>query len=299
MKEELIIKNLIKDYTIETTPKVYLNKGLLKEYLKKNTWVYITYLPDEDPKNIIETAKKIKDEGFDPVPHLPVRTLKNFTELEKYIGKLADNAGVDKILVIGGSGIQKGSLGSSIEVLKSGLIDKYKFKKIGLAGHPEGNPDISKEELDRAIKEKNEHLNNTDAILYLVTQFFFEASSFIEWEKHINGLGNNLEIHAGLPGPANLKTLISFAKSCGVKNSLKFLTKQALNISKLASTNAPDKLIYDLAIYKNSNINSKLVKFHFYPFGGLKRTSSWANALINNDIYIDSKGRITIDDFQF
>ena len=299
MKEELIIKNLLKNYTIETTPKVYLNKGSLKEYINKNNWVYITYLPDEDPKKIIETAKKIKDEGLDPVPHLPVRTLENFAELENYIGKLADNAGVDKILVIGGSGKQKGSLQSSIEVLKSGLIDKYKFKKIGLAGHPEGSPDISEEDLDKAIKEKNEHLNNTEAMLYLVTQFFFEASSFIKWEQHINGLGNNLEIHAGLPGPANLKTLIGFAKSCGVKNSLKFLTKQALNISKLASTNAPDKLIHDLAIYKNSDMNSKLVKFHFYPFGGLKRTSSWANALINNDIYIDPQGGIKIDDFQF
>ena len=102
MKEELIIKNLLKNYTIETTPKVYLNKGSLKEYINKNNWVYITYLPDEDPKKIIETAKKIKDEGLDPVPHLPVRTLENFAELENYIGKLADNAGVDKILVIGG-----------------------------------------------------------------------------------------------------------------------------------------------------------------------------------------------------
>ena len=35
---------------------------------------------------------------------MPVRTLENFAELENYIGKLADNAGVDKILVIGGSG---------------------------------------------------------------------------------------------------------------------------------------------------------------------------------------------------
>ena len=53
MKEELIIKNLLKNYTIETTPKVYLNKGSLKEYINKNNWVYITYLPDEDPKKII------------------------------------------------------------------------------------------------------------------------------------------------------------------------------------------------------------------------------------------------------
>ena len=110
-------------------------------------------------------------------------------------------------------------------------------------------------------------------------------------------MGNQLEIHAGLPGPANLKTLISFAKSCGIGNSLKFLSKQALNITKLALTRAPDKIINDLVIYKTSNSESKLKKIHFYPFGGLKRTSDWANALINNDISINTNGEIRINDF--
>ena len=46
------IKNLIKNYTIETTPKVYQQIEDLKVLLTPNTSVYITYLPDEDPKNI-------------------------------------------------------------------------------------------------------------------------------------------------------------------------------------------------------------------------------------------------------
>ena len=102
-----------------------------------------------------------------------------------------------------------------------------------------------------------------------------------------------------MPGPANLKTLISFAKSCGIGNSINFLSKQALNISKIASTNAPDKLIHDLAKYKDSNSNTLLKRIHFYPFGGMKRTSTWANALQNNDILVDKKGSIKINDFKF
>ena len=112
-------------------------------------------------------------------------------------------------------------------------------------------------------------------------------------------MGNQLEIHAGIPGHANIKTLITFAKSCGIGNSLKFLSKQALNISKIASTNAPDKLINDLANYKKLNSDSKLIKVHFYPFGGMKRTSSWVNALIKNEISIKDNGSIKINDFRF
>ena len=55
------IKNLVNNYTIETTPKVYQKIGSLKNLLLPSTCVYITYLPNEDKKNIINAAKKIKD----------------------------------------------------------------------------------------------------------------------------------------------------------------------------------------------------------------------------------------------
>ena len=139
-----------------------------------NTWIYITYLPNETQKNIFNTAKKIKDEGFNPIPHLPARTIKNFNELENYIGNLSEIAGVDKILIIGGTGSQKGNISSSIEILKTGLIDKFNYAQIGLAGHPDGNPDINEQDLDKAIIDKNNFAKKTDAKLYLVTQFFLK-----------------------------------------------------------------------------------------------------------------------------
>ena len=167
------IKNLISNYTIETTPNVYSKIGVLSNLLLPKTHVYITYLPDEDINNIYITAKKIKEEGLIPIPHLPARTIENYKSLEKYMGNLAEEYGVKNILIIGGSGNQKGNISSSVEILKTGLIDKFKFTNVGLAGHPDGNPDITKIELDKAIIEKNKIAENTNAKLYIVTQFFF------------------------------------------------------------------------------------------------------------------------------
>ncbi len=291
------LKKLVNNYTIETTPKNFEKISDLNNLLPKNTSVYITYLPNENYKNIIKTAKKIKDQGFEPIPHLPARTIENFSEVEKYLGMLSEVSGAKKILIIGGSGSQNGNISSSMEVLQTGLIDKFHFKEIGLAGHPEGSPDINNKELDKAIIDKNKFATNTQAKLYFVTQFFFEASSFIEWEKHLEELGNKIDIHAGLPGPANILTLINFAKSCGIKNSINFLSKQALKISKLASTKAPGKLIYELSKYKHSKTNSKLTKLHFYPFGGIKKTSRWIKALVDNEIRINKDNDIEITNF--
>ena len=285
-----IVKKFLNSYTIETTPNVYEKYGNFSEFLDKKHSVYITFLPDEKSENVVETAKKLKLEGYDVIPHLPARTVKNNKVLEKYIGELAEEAGCSKILIIGGGGNQAGEISSTMDVLKTDLLSKFNFKSVGVAGHPEGSPDISKDALDLAIIEKNKFSLNVDFKMYLATQFFFEAKSLIEWEKHLNTINNKLDIHAGIPGPASIKTLINYARSCGIGNSLRFLTKQAFNLTKLATLNTPDKLIYDLANYVETNKSTNLKNIHFYAFGGMKKTSEWLNHLNDSELeYNDNK----------
>ena len=279
-----IFKKFLNSYTIETTPNVYEKYGNFSEFLDKKHSVYITFLPDEKSENVVETAKKLKLEGYDVIPHLPARTVKNNKVLEKYIGELADEAGCSKILIIGGGGNQAGEISSTMDVLKTDLLSKFNFKSVGVAGHPEGSPDISKNALDLAIIEKNKFSLNVDFKMYLATQFFFEAKSLIEWEKHLNTINNKLDIHAGIPGPASIKTLINYARSCGIGNSLRFLTKQAFNLTKLATLNTPDKLIYDLANYVENDKSTNLKNIHFYAFGGMKKTSEWLNQLNESEL---------------
>jgi methylenetetrahydrofolate reductase (NADPH) len=295
-QKELNIKKLLKNYSIETTPNVYERYGEFSDLVSIDNAVYITYLPDETSSRVINTAKKLTNEGFDVIPHLPARTMRNIAEIESYIGSLSEEAGCNKILVIGGGSNQKGNITSSLDILKTDLLSKYQFKEVGLAGHPDGNSDISKEELDKAIIEKNEFVNNTDYKAYLVTQFFFEASSLQNWEQKLDSLNNKLEIHAGIPGPATLKTLLAYATSCGLGNSIKFLSKQAMNITKIATTRTPDRIIADLADYKIKSPCSKLVKLHFYPFGGINKTCKWLNHVINSNLDINNKNEFKIID---
>ena len=278
------VLNLLSSCSIETTPNVYAKYGNFSDLIAKNSNIYVTYLPDEDMGKVIETAKKLTLEGYNVIPHLPARTIANKTDLERYIKNLSEDCGCSKILVIGGGGNQKGNISSSIEVLETDFLSKYNFKEVGLAGHPEGNPDVKQSDLDDAIIQKNNFSKKADFKMYLATQFFFEAKSLKDWELHLKSLNNNLEIHAGIPGPATLKTLLSYARSCGIGNSIRFLSKQALNITKLASKRSPDKLIYDLASYQLENPDTKFKKIHFYAFGGIKKTSDWIKSTNKTDL---------------
>ena len=42
------------------------------------------------------------------------------------------------------------------------FLSKYNFIEVGLAGHPEGHPEVSKEKLDEAIIKKNKFAKNVD-----------------------------------------------------------------------------------------------------------------------------------------
>ena len=289
-----IVKKFLNSYSIETTPNVYARYGGFSEFLSKDHDVYITYLPDENSNNVVNTAKKLREEGYEVIPHLPARTIVNVNELEKYLGDLANVSGCTKILIIGGGGNQAGNISSTMDVLQSDFLSKFNFKFVGVAGHPEGSPDISNDNLDLAIKEKNNFSKNVDFQMYIATQFFFEAKSLVDWEKHLNSLGNSLPIHAGIPGPASIKTLINYARSCGIGNSLRFISKQAFNLTKLATLSTPDKLIYDLANYINTNQSTKLENIHFYAFGGMKKTADWLNQLDNSKLTYNNKNQFEL-----
>lgn len=289
-----IVKKFLNSYSIETTPNVYAKYGGFSEFLSKDHDVYITYLPDENSNNVVNTAKKLREEGYEVIPHLPARTIVDVNELEKYLGNLANVSGCTKILIIGGGGNQAGNISSTMDVLQSDFLSKFNFKFVGVAGHPEGSPDISNDNLDLAIKEKNNFSKNVDFQMYIATQFFFEAKSLVDWEKHLNSLGNSLPIHAGIPGPASIKTLINYARSCGIGNSLRFISKQAFNLTKLATLSTPDKLIYDLANYINTNQSTKLENIHFYAFGGMKKTADWLNQLNSSKLTYNDKNQFEL-----
>ena len=66
-----------------------------------------------------------------------------------------------------------------------------------------------------------------------------EADPVIAWDKRIQAEGNRLPVYIGLPGLATLKALIGHARACGIGPSMRFLTRQARNVTKLLAVSAP------------------------------------------------------------
>ena len=214
--------------------------------------VYITMLPGGDFKETAQQAINLVKKGFNPVPHFPARSMANEAQLKEYITMCKDG-GVKQALVIGGGREPMGKFDSSFQLLETGYFEKM---KIGIAGHPEGSPDISDEVLNKAMIDKKPYAD------YIVTQWLMQPEPIIDFISK-----QTIPVHVGITGPMKISSLIKFANIVGAKNSINFIKSNFSRAIDLLKPKDPNDLV--------DKIKEHTKYFHIYTFGGLKETNNW------------------------
>lgn len=269
--------------TIEVTGKQIDKFPLLKDNLPAGTTVFIALIEAQDLEPQIAAASELRKLGFDPVPHVPARFVRDEADLTARMGAFADRAGVKTVLALGGGAPEPiGKFDSALQLMNTGAFQKAGITRIGIAGHPEGNPDITRKHgeaaLMQALKDKNDWLKANNMEGFIATQFLFEAGPLALWASHLRDNGINLPINVGVPGPATIKTLVKYAAMCGVGNSARFIRKQALNITKLLSVSEPTEFVDQLARLHFDKPDLNIATPHLYPFGGFDKLFGWLKA---------------------
>ena len=284
------IQDLVKSFSIETTVREAARIEKYGDFVRAGTEFYIAHVPGTSPDETVALAKRLRQEGMEPVPHIVARRIPSAVALDDVLGRLVGEAGVNRVLVVAGD-IDKaeGELSSALQILESGLLDKHGLRNIRVAGHPEGHRAVADDVLKQALATKNEYANRTGAQVTVVTQFTFAAEPFIAWEHAMREV-TRLPYAAGLPGLATIKTLLKYAIDCGVGPSLSAVSKHAANLTKLLAVQTPDEVVVGLAQHKSRNPHSLLKGVHFFPFGGLKRTAEWVNKIIDGQFEISDDG---------
>jgi len=214
--------------------------------------VYITMLPGDDYKKVANKALELSKSGFNPVPHFPARSIKNIEVLKDYVNRSKDG-GVKQALVIGGSVQPIGDFHCSLQLLETGLFEGF---KIGIAGHPDGSPDISDLDLEKAMTDKKPYAD------YIITQWLMESEPIIEFVSK-----QTIPVHVGITGPMNIINLLKFANIVGAKNSINFIKTNLSKALDLLKPKDPNDIIEKVKKVTNN--------FHIFTFGGLKQTNKW------------------------
>ena len=210
------------NFSIEIGPKTNLDT------LPALNDVYITMLPGGDFKETAQQAVNLVKKGFNPVPHFPARSMVNEAQLKEYVTMCKDG-GVKQALVIGGGREPMGKFDSSFQLLETGYFEKM---KIGIAGHPEGSPDISDEVLEKAMIDKKPYAD------YIVTQWLMQSEPIIDFISK-----QSVPVHVGITGPMKISSLIKFANIVGAKNSINFIKSNFSRAIDLLKPKDPNDLV--------------------------------------------------------
>jgi methylenetetrahydrofolate reductase (NADPH) len=274
------VGSYLRKASIEITGKQIDKIPLLRQGFAEGSTVFVALIDAVDVDVQVAAVAALRAEGYNPVPHIPARFVRNVDDLKYRLDAFVTKAEVTDVLVLGGGAPDPiGQYDASIQLLETNAFQEAGIKRIGLAGHPEGNPDITKlhgeAALLKALKLKNDWLKTNGVEGYIATQFLFDANPVAHWATELRAAGIDLPIHVGVPGPASIKTLVKYAAMCGVGNSARFIRKQALNVTKLLSVSAPDEFVDQLATLHFDKPALGIAAPHLYPFGGFDKLFGW------------------------
>ncbi len=277
--DESPLGQLIDGFSIEVMPRTAAKIDDFSALLPAATRVYVAHIDGTPFAEMHATAARLVASGFEVMPHIPARVVPSATALEDWVSAYADLGIRQALLLGGGLSAPNGPFENSMQLMETGLFDRFGFERLHIAGHPEGNRDIDPDGSDAnimaALRWKQDFAERTDAEMAIVTQFAFEPKPIIEWAEALQAAGVALPIHIGVAGPAKLQTLIKFAIACGVGPSLRVLQRRATDLTKLLLPFEPTELLTALARHKAENPVFPIEKVHFFPLGGIRQTADW------------------------
>ncbi len=266
--------------SIEVTPHDKQTLNTLAGRLPKGTAIYVTHTPNTTIADVADVACAAESRGFRAYPHIVARRIESEAALLAALDRLKDAGVTRAMLVAGDLSTPAGVFTSTLDILDSGVLVSAGIDTIGVAGHPEGHKRIGSTLLWKALQHKQDYAELTGARVHIVSQFGFNPGALVDWERQLTEHGIRLPVHAGIAGPASLRTLIKFAMLCGIGASLNALMTNlsAISSAKHLITSA-DEMLLQIVRIREGALARRIVQPHFFSFGGVLHTVQWLEAI--------------------
>jgi methylenetetrahydrofolate reductase (NADPH) len=264
---------LIRACSLEISPRDTLAGEALRPLLPPATTIFVNHPGSVTHHDIVAACVRLNRAGFLPVPHIAARRLASFTQAHDFLQRAATEAGVNRILMIGGDGSPVGPFRSTLDLLATGVVERTGIREVAFAGYPEGHPSIDAAALDAALRAKVMLARQAGLMVSLVTQFGFEPQPILRWIAGEQSAGVSCPVHVGIAGPASVATLANYAIRCGIGNSLRMLARGHTAFARIMVEAGPDELID--ALVAGETTDTPIAGLHIFTFGGMRRTAEW------------------------
>ncbi|MFB6102224.1 MAG: methylenetetrahydrofolate reductase [Haloplanus sp.] len=248
--------------------------GEQMEYLPDGAQIAVTASPQLGLDATVEWSERAAASGYDPIPHVAARYVRDDDHLDEVAGRLAE-AGVTDIFVPGGDREDPVGEFESAHDLLVALDDLgYTFEEVGITGYPEGHDFLDDRTLAEAMEKKAPHAT------YITTQLCYDPEAVRRWIERVRDRGIDLPVEVGIPGVMKYQRLLNISQKVGVGDSVRFLRKTSGVLGfvrQLVGSRGkytPDTLVDGLAPYA-ADPDYRIRGLHIYTFNQVPDTESW------------------------
>ena len=242
----------------------------------------VTASPARGIEATIGACETLAGRGFRVTAHLSARMIRDRSHLRGLLDRL-EGAGIGSVFVIGGDADEPGDFPDALALLRAMADLGHTFREVGVAGYPEGHPDIPDARLLEALAAKQPFATS------MTTQLCFDPGAIGRWLRTRRDDGITLPAIIGLPGVTDLRKLLAISARIGVADSRRFLRKNVRLVGRLVRPGGfdPDSLLAGLGpLLLDPGLDIQGV--HLYTFNQAETTVDWWRA------YLDALGGVPV-----
>jgi methylenetetrahydrofolate reductase (NADH) len=236
-------------------------------HVPRDLTVTVAASPTRGLEPTIELAARLSSHGYEVVPHLSARLVRDTAHLVELAVRLRE-IGVPDVFVVAGDAEEPHGVFDGAAPLLDALAELGQpFSRIGITGYPESHPFIDDETTIAAMFAKARHAT------YIVSQVCFDPAVTARWIEDVWARGTRLPIYVGVPGVVSRTKLLRVSTRIGIGDSLRFLRKNGSFAGRfLRGGFSPDPLIDGLSTVLDGD---KVAGFHVFTFNDVEDTEAW------------------------
>ena len=232
--------------------------------------VTVTASPSHGIERTVETSEALAARGYDVVPHLAARMVRDEAELAGILQRLSA-AGIRQAFVVGGDASPPaGEFADAAALLDAIGRQPHDLERIGVGGYPEGHPSIADDRLLEALLHKQAYAD------YVATQICFDADVLTGWIRRMRAAGVALPVVVGLPGVVDRRKLAEISLQTGVGASVRYLVKHGRQVAALMRTRRFDPGPLARALAGSLDAPDLGIEgLHLFTFNQVDSTQAW------------------------
>ncbi|HEY8814918.1 MAG TPA: methylenetetrahydrofolate reductase [Candidatus Dormibacteraeota bacterium] len=236
----------------------------------RDVTITITASPRRGIEATIELAERLGRHGYQVVPHISARLIKDDAHLREVLDRVAAIGRREIFVVAGDAKEPAGQFPDSVSLLTALMAEPHGIRKIGVTGYPERHSFIDDDLTIQAMWDKRR------TATYIVSNLCFDPRVVKKWIARVRRRGVQLPIHIGLAGVADPAKLLRISTRIGVVDSARFLRGHSNWFLRMVQPGGYDPgrfttgLLPDLAMPDRN-----VAGLHVFTFNEIEPTERW------------------------